>query len=94
MATSVQVQCINKIPRNDIHNSIRNIGGIRSDGVRWTRPQKQAIEDIEAGTYSYWVRVNEVSVWVIVATHNGHKYLKTQNDREHENNLLSLPECP
>nr|WP_269474859.1 DUF3892 domain-containing protein [Serratia ureilytica] len=35
------------------------------------------------------------SVWVIVSNSAaGNKYLKTQNDGEQPNNLLSLPECP
>jgi hypothetical protein len=35
------------------------------------------------------------TVWVIVArSAAGNKYLKTQNDGEQPNNLLSLPECP
>jgi hypothetical protein len=34
-------------------------------------------------------------VWVIIAVSPyGHKYLKTQADGEHPDNLLSLPECP
>nr|WP_301538770.1 DUF3892 domain-containing protein [Klebsiella pneumoniae] len=33
-------------------------------------------------------------MWVIVAVSaSGNKYLKTQNDGEQPNNLLSLPEC-
>ena len=31
---------------------------------------------------------------VIVATRNGHKYLKTEADYDTPDNLLSLPECP
>ncbi|MDY7605640.1 DUF3892 domain-containing protein [Serratia marcescens] len=50
---------------------------------------------IEAGTWRFWVTANGHSVWVIVSTSAaGNKYLKTQNDGEHPNNLLSLPECP
>jgi hypothetical protein len=31
---------------------------------------------------------------VIVATHNGNKYIKTEADGIHPDNLLALPECP
>jgi hypothetical protein len=31
---------------------------------------------------------------VIIATHLGHKYLKTTADGVHPDNLLALPECP
>ena len=94
MTTNVQIQCINKTNRQDPHDRIQSIGGVRSDGVRWKRSQQQAIVDIEARTYAYFVSVNGASVWVIVATNNGNKYIKTQNDGLHPNNLLSLPECP
>jgi hypothetical protein len=57
--------------------------------------QEQAIYNTEAGMYRFYVAVGIKSVWVIVATSQwGHKYLKTENDGEQPNNLLSLPECP
>jgi hypothetical protein len=89
-----QVKCINKLPRQNPHERIQNIGGIEG-GVRWKRTQQQAIADIEADSQSYFCtdqRGN--SVWIVVATHSGNKYIKTQNDDSSQNNLLSLPECP
>jgi hypothetical protein len=92
---AVQIQCINKSDRPNAHERIRFIGGINPDGRRWKRSQEQAIQDIESGTYSYYVSVQGRAVNVIVATSPyGHKYIKTVADGEHPNNLLSLPECP
>jgi predicted secreted protein len=93
MAQNVQIQCINKTNRNDPHDRIQFVGGV-SGGQRWKMSQKDAISYIENGTYAFYVSVNGQSVWVIVATNNGNKYIKTQNDGQHPNNLLSLPECP
>jgi hypothetical protein len=57
--------------------------------------QPAAIAAIEAGKYRFYVSVRGDSVWVVVATSRwGNKYLKTQNDGDQPNNLLSLPECP
>jgi hypothetical protein len=57
--------------------------------------QQEAIAHIEAGRYRFYVSAQGNSVWVIVAVSAaGNKYLKTQNDGEQPNNLLSLPECP
>ena len=97
MAVNVQIKCINKSDRPNPHERIVNIGG--SPGAtttRWKRSQQQAITEIEAGTYNYYVAVpNAEAVWVIVATSQwGHKYIKTTADGEHPNNLLALAECP
>jgi hypothetical protein len=95
MAQSVQIHCINKTPRTDPHDRIEHVGGVNADGTRWKMTQPAAIAAIEAGTYQFFVSVRGDSVWVVVATSRwGNKYLKTQNDGDQPNNLLSLPECP
>ena len=90
-----QVLCINKSDRYNPHERITHIGGVNADGSRWKLEQKKAIEGIEAGSWRFWVSAGGESVWVIIAiSAAGNKYLKTQNDGEQPNNLLSLPECP
>lgn len=94
MAGRVQIRCINKTDRQSPHERIRNIGGVNPDGGRWKLTLNEAIQHIKNDKYSFYVSVNGKSVDVIIARHTGYEYLKTENDGDQPNNLLSLDECP
>lgn len=89
---SQQVTCIRKRDRQNPHERIEGIGG--HSPSQWYIPEETAIRNVERDAQSYYTSVGGHSVWVIVATHNGRKYLKTQADSYSPDNLLSLPECP
>lgn len=93
MTQTAEIQCINKTNRHSAYDRISHVG----DGhpSRWKITQQEAIAHIEAGTWRFYTRVGGTIAWVIVArSAAGNKYLKTENDGEQPNNLLSLPECP
>ena len=96
MASTQRIRCINKQPRQDPYHQITHVGGTNPDGSRWRITQDQAIREIENGQWRYYVeRPPGDRVWVVVAiSRYGNKYLKTENDGDEPNNLLSLPECP
>jgi hypothetical protein len=92
--TYVQIQCVNKRPRQDPHLRISHVGGMNADGSRWKLSEDDAIAGIQRGTYAFFVNVSGARVDVVIATHNGNPYLKTRADGLQPNNLLALPECP
>jgi hypothetical protein len=94
MPARYEVLCINKSDRLNPHERIVNIGGRNGDGTSWKISQPDAIQGIESGKWSFFVRRGGREVNVVVATSRyGNKYLKTEPDGEHPDNLLALPEC-
>jgi hypothetical protein len=83
-----QVTCINKTNRQDAHERISHLGG-----TGWRITQAAAIAEIEGGQNTFYTFVAGKRANLIVAKHNGNKYVKTENDALHPNNLLALPEC-
>jgi len=96
MARHLHIRCIVKTDRTSAHERIRAIGGVSSDGSRWTLTQDQAIAQIEDGTSVFYIETPRGKRSdVIVAMHiHADKYLKTVSDREQPEKLLSLPNCP
>lgn len=94
MASRHEVLCINKSDRTNPHERITHIGGRNGDGTAWKLTQQDAIAGIEGGKWTFYVSRGGRMVNVIVSTSKyGNKYLKTENDGEQPDNLLSLPEC-
>lgn len=94
LAQDVQIQCINKTPRQDPHLRISHIGGLNPDQTQWKLSEADAITGIKGGRWSFYVNAGGARADVIIATHLGNEYLKTRADGLHPDNLLALPECP
>mgnify|MGYP003575549383 CR=1 FL=1 len=95
MADSHEIKCINKSDRYNIHERIKSIGGLNSNGTKWKLSLAEAIEGIESNKWAFYVNNiygGKVNV-VIAKTPLGYKYLKTEADTTEKNNLLELPEC-
>lgn len=92
MAQKVEVSCIDKRDRQNPHERIQAIGGVHG-GQRWKMSEESAIQSIKAGKYDFYVTRGGRTVDVIIATHSGREYLKTENDGYSPDNLLSLDAC-
>jgi hypothetical protein len=72
---------------------VASISGMDTDGSTWKLSQSQAIAEIESGKEAYFVQLEGSVAPLIVAIHNGAKYLKTQLDPDIPIILLALPDC-
>ncbi len=93
MPQDVKITCVKKTNRMNPHERIHSIGGINSNGTPWRLTTDEAIIGIETGRWTFHTGSGWTFARVIIARHNGHKYLKTEADGFHPNNLLALPEC-
>ncbi len=84
------VTFVQKAYSHDPHERIDTIGGVNSDKTRWRMTQDQAISAIESRQTEFYVAANDRTVKIVVATHAGQKYLKSEREKTHPDDLLSL----
>jgi hypothetical protein len=90
---SHQVTCIRKTDRQSRHERIHSLGGVNGQGGKWQNTEAEVIAMIESGQYHFFTVGGGEKANVIIAKHEGRKYLKTDADSTTKDNLLSLPEC-
>ncbi len=91
-----QVSCTEKDRGADPPLQVRAIGGTKKDGniwVRWRKTLAAAIAEIESGEQTYYVNIEGSAPNLVVALHNGVKYLKAPADKDAPATLLKLPDC-
>ena len=98
MATDVHVNCSKKRgDQYDPHERIQGLGGVHG-GQRWYMEESAIIAELEKPEetrhWRFYTSVSHCFAWVVVASHDGRKYLKTQADSYSPDNLLTLPNCP
>lgn len=90
----LEITCVTKRRRNEPHLCISHVGGTFTTGKPWKVTVAEAANNIESGRHSFHVTVNGQPVPVEVAVYQGNKYLKTPQDGERPERLLTLPACP
>jgi hypothetical protein len=86
-----QITCI--VKRGGHYNPHERISHVGNQAAAWMLTEGSAIGRIESGADSFYTFVNGRQAEVIVAIHEGRKYLKTDADGYAPNNLLSLGDC-
>lgn len=91
---AVEVRCINKENRYNAYERITHIWWLNNDWTKWRITQKEAISYIKKKEIFFYVNIWWDKVNVIVAKSRfWNEYIRTENDWDEPNNLLSLPEC-
>lgn len=84
------VSSVSRAYSHDPFERIEAIGGVNSDHTRWKLSQPAAIAAIEAGTDEFFVSSGDQPVKLVVLNHRGQKYLATEREKTHPDDLLSL----
>lgn len=84
------VSSISRAYSSDPLERIETIGGVNPDHTRWKLSQNAAIAAIEAGTDEFFVQVSEQRVKLVVLNHDGEKYLQSEREQTHRDDLLSI----
>jgi len=93
MAVTREITCVNKRNEyNDPHERIQRVGGDYL-GSPWNLPDFLVIYYIKNKIEKYFIKVNGKKIRVVVASHNGKEYLKTEIDDYSPDILLALPIC-
>lgn len=91
---AIEITCVSRTARREPYDCIDRVGGTYPDGKQWSLSQEETIGAIEHGELSFYTKAGGRTARVVLAVHDGHKYIKTENDVVYPDDLLRLPECP
>jgi hypothetical protein len=63
---------------------------VNADRTRWSLSQSAAIALIETGTDEFFFHAGDQTVRVVVLTHRGEKYLQSEREETHPDDLLNV----
>ncbi|MFA6961369.1 MAG: DUF3892 domain-containing protein [Opitutaceae bacterium] len=93
MARPYRRRAVTSITRAYSHDPLEridSIAGVNSDRTRWQLSQVAAIAAIEARTDEFFILSEGLSVKLVVQTHHHQKYLKSEREATHPDDLLKL----
>ncbi len=84
------VSTVSRAYSRDPLERIESIAGVNSDRTRWVFTQAAAIARIEAGTDAFSIKTGDDVVKIVVHLHRGEKYLQSEREKTHPDDLLKL----
>ncbi|MEO7599430.1 MAG: DUF3892 domain-containing protein [Opitutus sp.] len=93
MAASHRPRFVSSVSRaysHDPFERVDSISGSNSDHSLWKLSQGAAISLIEKGSDAFFFRVGTETVKLVVLTRRGEKYLQSEREATHPDDLLSI----
>ena len=84
------VSIVNRAYSSDPLERIESIAGVNADRTRWSFSQAAAVALIEAGTDAFSIKTGDMVVKVVVYAHCGEKYLQSEREKTHPDDLIHL----
>lgn len=84
------VSTVNRAYSSDPLERIESISGVNADRTRWSFSQAAAVARIEAGTDAFTINTGDDIVRVVVHLHAGEKYLQSEREKTHPDDLIHL----
>jgi hypothetical protein len=84
------ISTVGRAYSHDPFERVASIGGVNSDHTRWSLSQVAAIALIENGSDEFFFHAGEQRVRVVVLMHGGEKYLQSEREKTHPDDLLNL----
>lgn len=84
------VSSINRAYSSDPLERVEAFSGTNPDHTRWRLSQAAVVAAIEAGTDEFFVNASDGVVRLIVVTQGGQKYVQSEREKTHPDDLLAL----
>lgn len=84
------VSTVGRAYSRDPLERVASIGGVNADHTRWSLTQPAAIALIERGTDEFFFQAGDQRLRVVVVTHGGEKYLQSEREKTHPDDLLNV----
>jgi hypothetical protein len=83
------ISTVERAYSRDPFERVTSISGMNSDRTRWSFSQPAAIARIEQGTDAFFFHVGDQRVRVVVLTRGEEKYLQSEREKTHPDDLLN-----